>query len=193
MCTYNTGTEEKERNIFEVFNKETFLKIKPVFVIDKILFSFVEMDAKTKERKSCVECYMKIADAALLARQITTGRMYRKLETEKKKGEKFPNAVWRSNLGGVSEADARMRNLRSDGKAISRHFTIAPGSVKYAVIKGVTCAGYSNEKGWIIPDMKDPEKITIRVALEDHGELEKLGIMLEAAVNAYMIQICSKK
>ena len=41
--------------------------------------------------------------------------------------------------------------------------------------------------------MKDPEKITIRVALEDHGELEKLGIMLEAAVNAYMIQICSKK
>ena len=52
MCTYNTGTEEKERNIFEVFNKETFLKIKPVFVIDKILFSFVEMDAKTKERKS---------------------------------------------------------------------------------------------------------------------------------------------
>ena len=59
---------------------------------------------------------MKIADAALLARQITTGRMYRKLETEKKKGEKFPNAVWRSNLGGVSEADARMRNLRSDVK-----------------------------------------------------------------------------
>ncbi len=50
MCTYNTGTEEKERNIFEVFNKETFLKIKPVFVIDKILFSFVEMDAKTKEK-----------------------------------------------------------------------------------------------------------------------------------------------
>jgi len=177
---------EPERNIIEFFNIKTFVKIKPAFNIGKIVFCFVEMNPTTKAAVTPIDCYMDIEDAALLAKKITTGRMYQLIEKERAKGEQYPAAIWQSTLGGVSEEKAKIKGLRTDGRAVSRYFTISPGSSKYAVITAITCAGDTNEKGLIVPDAKDKNKKAVRVAMASHDELEKLGIMLEAAVNAYM-------
>lgn len=190
MCTRNQESE-KEKSIIEFYNRDTFVKVKEAFAISKIVFSFVKWDIHTGESITSVDCYMKVEEAGLLARKITTGRMYQKMEQERAKGQKYPDSVWKSPLGGVSEAEVKRRKLRSDGRAISRHFTIAPGSSKYAVISAITCAGDTDETGLIIPDLKDPNKNTIRIALSSHDEIEELGIMLEAAVNAYVNYVCN--
>lgn len=188
MCQEN---KKEEKNIIEFFNRKTFVKVKPAFQISKILFSFVEMDDSTKRVVTAIDCYMKIEDAALLARKITTARMYRLLEKERAKGQQYPNNVWQSVYGGVSEAEAKKRHMRSDGRAVSRYFAIAPGASKYAVMTCTTCAGDTNAQGLIVPDMQDKDKKVIRVALASHDEIEKLGIMLEATVNAYTNYICN--
>lgn len=186
---------DNERNIHECYNRTTFLKIKPAFAISKIAFSFVEFnDNETAEKrlKKSIDCYMTISEAGLLAKKITSGRTYGAIENERKKGAKYPEPVWKSPLGGVKEAQVKSMGLRTDGKAISRRFTIAPGSKKYAVLTATQCAGYTNEDGLIVPITDDPNKDIIRVALESWDEVEKIGIMLEAAVVAYMCQQTQK-
>lgn len=182
-----------EKNIYEIHSKYTFLKVKPVFTCNKILFAFVETENDKKTLKNSINCYMSVPDAALLAAKITSGRMYKMITGEKGKGEKYPQEVWRSPLGGINEGLARERGLRKDGKAISRFFSLAPGSVQYVVLTARQCAGRSDEQGLIIPENNDPEKVIIRVPFANHDELEKMGLMLQAAVNAYMSVIMQLK
>lgn len=73
-------------------------------------------------------------------------------------------------------------------------------SIKTADFIIKVCSHYRNYlcrryggKSLIVPDTQDKNKKVVRVALADHDELEKLGIMIEAAVNAYMCQICSNR
>lgn len=180
-----------ENNIHAIHNLNTFLKVKPAFEINKILFSFVETEKNTNKKKNNIDCYMSVSAAALLARKITSFRIYQAITAEKQKGEQYPKDVWKSPLGGVNENDAKKRGLRNDGYAISRVFSIAPGSSKYAVITARSQAGKTDTNGLIVP-VADNNSITIRIALSSHDELEELGIMLEAAVNAYMAEQCKK-
>ena len=144
----------------------------------------------TNERKTLSA--ISVAEAGLLAKKITSGRMYSAIENERRKGQKYPDAVWKSPLGGMKEAYVKAQGLRTDGKAISRRFTIAPGSKKYAVLTATQCAGYTDESGLIVPITDDPNKTIIRVALESWDKVEEMGIMLEAAVYAYMIKQTQK-
>jgi len=187
--------KDRENSIHEIFNKNTFVKVKPAFDISKIIFSFVQFHENNGEwrREKSIECYLTIADAGLLAKKITSGRMYTSIEKERNTGKEYPDAVWKSPLGGVDEKRAAEQNLRSDGKAVSRRFTLAPGASKYGVLTATQCAGYTSKEGLIIPETNDENKVTIRVAVENWDEVEKLGIMLEAAVYAYMIHQTSKR
>lgn len=180
---------DKENYIHEIYNKSTFVKVKPAFEIGKIIFSFVESCEINGERKlkNVINCYVTVAEMGLFAKKITSGRMYTNIENEKRNGQQYPAAVWKSPLGGVSEKKAAAQKLRTDGKAISRRFTLAPGAKKYAVLTATQCAGHTNEDGLIVPEIDDQNKTVIRVALENWDEVEKLGIMLEATVYAYMI------
>lgn len=181
-----------ENNIHEIFARNTFLKVKPAFEIGKVLFSFVEFTEVNREVKltKSVDCYLSVADAALLARKITSFRMYKMIEAERQKGEQYPKEVWNSPLGGVKEEDAKKRGLREDGMAVSRTFNIAPGAEKYkqyAVLTARSQAGKSDENGLIVP-VQDKNATVIRVAMANHDEVEKLGIMLEAAIHVYMAE-----
>lgn len=180
--------EEAEHNIFELFNQNSFVKVKQAFEIDKILFSFVETDG-SKKLTNNIDCYMSIPDAAMLAEKIMDGRVFKAIDAGKKKaaeqGKQYADDIWQSTLGGVSEETAKAKNLRNDGKAISRCFTIAPGSRKYAVITARQRAGSTDERGLIVPDVND-KGISIRVAVAGYDDLQKLAVMLRAAVNCYM-------
>lgn len=180
-----SGKTSMEPNIHEIFSKNTFVKIKPAFNIGMIIFSFVEKDANNVCQKS-IDCFMRVADVALLAKKINEYRLYQAIDAEKKKGAQYPAAVWLSPLGGVPEKKAKERNLRTDGKAVSRHFKIAPGSRKYAVITAVEQAGDSDENGIIVPDKNDRNAKYIRVGVGSYDELMKMALMCEAAVTIYL-------
>lgn len=179
-----------ENNIHEIHAKNTFVKIKPAFGIGRFLFSFVETNEQKKAVKT-IDCYLSIADAALLAKKITSFRLYQQIQAEKQKGDRYPGEVWKSPLGGVNEAEARRRGLREDGKAVSRVFSIAPGASQYAVLTARQQAGQTDAKGLIVP-VQDNKAVTIRVAVGNHDELEKLGIMIEAAVTVFMAEHTKK-
>ena len=143
--------------IAELNTQNTFVKVKGnSFHIGKTLFSFVEFDAHTKKLQKSVDCYMGLEESLIFCQDVLSGKLPKMAAKEKAKGEQYPKAVWHSPLGGVNEQKAKERNLRSDGKAISRCFNIAPG---------------------------EPE-VTIRVACSADN-LKGLALSLKAHIEAY--------
>lgn len=168
---------------FELNGKDTFMKVKGnAFGIGKVQFAFVKFDKDTSKLIESMEVYMDMDDALVLAHDILSGRISTLAEVEKKKGEKFPQAVWSSPLGGVNEEKAKEKYGRTDGKAISRTFTISPGSAMPFVFTSMLRPGHTNDMGAIIPEGK-PE-ITIRVP-GDGQSLKKLAVSLQSHINAY--------
>ncbi len=126
--------------IAELNTQNTFVKVKGnSFHIGKTLFSFVEFDAHTKKLQKSVDCYMGLEESLIFCQDVLSGKLPKMAAKEKAKGEQYPKAVWHSPLGGVNEQKAKERNLRSDGKAISRCFNIAPGAHRAGRKGGFRC------------------------------------------------------
>lgn len=185
--------------IYSIFGKKSFVKVKPAFNIHKIIFSFVERKYESNQKagadesnvKAAIDIYLDISEAALFAEDILNCRIYKKVDEEAKKKAPFPAPVWKSPLGGLSEGKAN----RKDGLAISRHFTLSPGSRQYAMLRATSCPGKTDPQGLIVP-LKDSEydkkeKTDIYVGILNYDELRKMALMIRAAVNAYMQQLCS--
>jgi len=169
--------------IAELNTKNTFVKVKGnSFHINKTQFSFVEFDAQTKKLQKSVDCYMGLEESLIFCQDVLSGKLPKKAAAEKAKGEQYPKPVWSSPLGGVNEQKARERKLRTDGKAVSRSFNIAPGSRADFVITAMQGAGNSMPNGIIVPDGK-PE-VTIRVACTAEN-LKGLALSLKAHIEAY--------
>lgn len=183
--------------ISELNTQNTFLKVKGnSFHIGKVLFSFVEFDAHTKKLQKSVDCYMGLEESLIFCHDVLSGKLPKLAATEKAKGEKFPKPIWYSPLGGVNEQKAKERNLRSDGKAISRSFNLAAGAKADFVLTVTQGAGKSQPNGIITPEGK-PE-ITIRVACSSDN-LKGLALLLKAHIEAYFAaayagnRYCKKK
>lgn len=177
-----------EDDIYSFFTDKTFLKIKNnAFGIGMVYFFFGTMDSE-KKLTTKIDCYLRMADALRLADKIIFGKIKKDAIVEKNKGEQYPKAVWDSGLGGVNEEKAKARGLRSDGKAVSRIFDLAPGASKPYVFTAVQRPGKSNDKGLIVPDYKcdKSEVTTIRVSVENDDELENMAEELKMAIYAYM-------
>ena len=169
--------------IAELNTLNTFVKVKGnSFDIGKTLFSFVEFDKNIKKLQKSVDCYMGMEESLIFCHDILSGKLPKLAAKEKAKGEQYPKAVWHSPLGGVNEQKARERKLRSDGKAISRSFNIAPGSKADFVLTVTQGAGKSQPNGIITPEGK-PEVI-IRVACSADN-LKGLALSLKAHIEAY--------
>lgn len=169
--------------IAELNTKNTFVKVKGnSFHINKTQFSFVEFDAQTKKLQKSVDCYMGLEESLVLCQDVLSGKLPKMAAAEKAKGEQYPKPVWNSPLGGVNEQKAKERKLRTDGKAVSRSFTIAPGSRADFVVTAMQGAGNSMPNGIIVPDGK-PE-VTIRVACTAEN-LKGLALSLKAHIEAY--------
>lgn len=176
--------KKEEKNIYELYSSNTFLKIKPAFAIDRIRFCFV----KTKNGKSVldIDCYMDITTAREFAAKIISYRIGKQMEIEKKTAEQqhavYANAAFKSKLGGTKS---------EDGSVISRHFTISPASKEniYGIFQGIQCPGSVNSQGLIMPNMSDPSKIDrINVPFESHDDLEACALAIRDACTAYSVR-----
>lgn len=146
----------EERTLRNFFGKTTFCKVKSALEIDKMLLSFVDTaDAKNKH----IECYIDAVDFGMLMEQVADGRFGQKLTTEKAKGAQYPGAVFTSNYGGCKTPD---------GKAISRYFTIAPGSKQDLVLTAYAYPAHVDEMGKYVPDKGAQASCLIRVGCTWH-------------------------
>ncbi len=143
----NNQNEEREV-IHSMYTKTTFVKIKQVLDIDKVLFSFVD-----SQNKINIDCYMSAVEfGALLMQDVKNGSLYRNIVNEKAKGEQYPKEVWTSPMGGSNK----------NGKMVSRHFTIAPGSRQEVVITAKQYPATQSDTGAYIP-VKGSQAAVIRV------------------------------
>ena len=169
----------------EINTKNSFMKVKAnTFGIGKVLFSFVKFDDKTLKSLESMDVFMDMDDALLLANDILSGRIATLAATEKAKGQKYPAAIWSSKLGGINEEKVKTRGLRDDGKAISRVFNLAPGSIQPFVFTAEQRPGHTDDKGLIQPEYKGRPEVQIRAACSA-DDLKKLAIAIQSHINAY--------
>lgn len=171
--------------IYSIFGGTTFLKVKnTAFSFGKIVFSFVTTDDEGKAiKEKSFDCFLDLDEALCLSTQIQFGKIAKLNEAEKAKGEKYPAAVWKSPLGGICEKKVKERELRNDGKAISRFFEIGPALKGVYVFAGKQGAGKTDANGLIIPDGK-PE-VSVFVPVPSELEMQKFAESIRSAIYAY--------
>ncbi len=173
-----------DKEICEINTLTTFMKAKAnAFGIEKLQLAFVDFDKHSKKLNANIDLYMSFGEALCLSQDILSGKIAKLAKAEKAKGEQYPKEVWQSSLGGVNEENAKKRNLRTDGKAISRYFTIAPGSKADFVITAIQQAGKSAPNGIIVPEGK-PETI-IRVACNSDN-LKSFALLSKIHIEGYI-------
>lgn len=173
------------KEFFELNGADTFVKLKAnSFGIGKVQFAFVKFDKNTNKLLSSMDVYLDMEDALVLANDILSGRIAALAEAEKAKGAQYPGAIWNSGLGGVSEEKAKNRGLRNDGKAISRMFTLAPGSRQPFVFTAEQRPGKTDSKGLIVPEYSSKPEVQIRVP-GSADELKKMAVAIQSNIIAY--------
>lgn len=202
--TTTRASYDEEKIIHDIYGKIAFLKIKPAFALDKILFSFVQRKQNTEnvfqpqeetlqgKVKASIDCYMSITDARLFAAKITSGRIGKAMELSlnnaKSQNTQYPDAAWTSRLGG--------KVTYKDGEkiTISRHFSITPGTQKYGVIQAVEQPAeekvFEDGKKLYVP-IKNAKKEQIKriyIPVENYDELEAMAWAIKDACTAYSIQ-----
>jgi hypothetical protein len=175
--------DTRNRVIYEVNGQGVFFKVKPALAIGKVVLSFVKYDKATNKSEGNIDIYLSTANALLLARDILSGKiyeMYKKNIEEVKNSGKYPKPVWTSPFGGVNEEDAKKRNLRSDGKAISRYFQITPGTKFPFLFVAKQGAGHTKDK-LIVPDGKPEFQVAVPTTFDD---IKKMALMIQVEVQA---------
>ena len=148
-----------DTTFYSIHTNKVFLKAKHDFYHYKRQhLSFVEHDPQNFKCLQNIEIYLNTKFLLSLIADVESGHLARLIKSELDKGNKYPQAVWQSNLGGVHEEKAK----RADGKAIFRYFTISPGSRFPFVITAYEGPGKTNPKTRIIEPDGKPEKV-IRV------------------------------
>ena len=188
---YKKQTTPISKEISALNNLSSFVKAKAdAFGIEKLVLSFVNYDNKTKKLKDSIDCYLSFGDALYLFELVTSSQLAKLCQKEKTRvassGEKYCKDIYSSPLGGIHEDTAKKRGLRTDGLAISRCFSIAPGLKQDYVITCKQSAGKTNEKGLIVPTGK-PE-VLVRVACSSM-ELRKFATLITKHIEGY---ICSQ-
>ncbi len=145
-------------------------------VYDKVLLNFCRYDASKEKNQrmiGSVGVFMDIYEAQRLARDILSGRICA-LGTAAKKKAAETGSKYAPNVFSVSGGTSASR--RSDGKAVARTFSIAPGS-KYPWI---LCAmqGEGEEVGSGLIKMKGKADVIVRVPLSNE-KLKELALAIE--------------
>lgn len=137
--------------------------------------------------KDNIDIFMSFGDSLALANDILSGKICKLAQKSRKdaaeKNLKYPADIYKSRLGGVAEEKAKERKLRTDGKAISRYFSIAPGSKFDFVFTAYQQAGKSADNGLIVPE-GNPE-IIIRVGC-NAPDIKNFALLLQSHINGYI-------
>ena len=177
-----------DKEFAELNTTSTFVKAKAnAFDIEKTLLSLVSFDNNTKKLKDNIDIFMSFGDSLALANDILSGKICKLAQKSRKdaaeKNLKYPADIYKSRLGGVAEEKAKERKLRTDGKAISRYFSIAPGSKFDFVFTAYQQAGKSADNGLIVPE-GNPE-IIIRVGC-NAPDIKNFALLLQSHINGYI-------
>lgn len=165
--------------MYEINTLKSFVKIKGNSLnIGKVLFSFVEFNPETKKSIRNIDIYVDVDEIMLLCNDILSGR----LAALAKNGDSKP--LFQS-LGGVNEEKCKLKQLRSDGNALSRSMVIQTGTKYPFIISAEIRAGHSNKQGLIVPDYKAPSEGKVSVAC-DNNTIKKMAIMVNSYINAYI-------
>jgi len=175
--------------IFELDTDKTFCKFKGnALDINKVLCAFVEFDSFSKKLKQSMDVYWDIPEALCFCHDVLSGKIPMLASKEKQRcsttGEKYPKEVYSTPLGGVSEKKCQERNLRNDGKAISRLFTVSPGSKADYVITAIQRAGHTDEKKKKLIVPEGAPEVLIRVAFSER-QLKALALTIQSHINAF--------
>ena len=135
-----------------------------------------------------IDIYFSVDAARAFCHDILSGKLCKLAQREKercaKSGEQYPKEVYISPLGGTTEEKAKERNLRTDGKAISRLFKLSPGSKADFVFTAEQRPGHTDKnKGIIIPEGGKPE-VLIRVSCTKE-QLKELALALQEHMLAF--------
>ena len=175
--------------IYDLANKSSMVKIKGnALEIGKVICSFVEFDIHSHKLKGNIDIYFSVDAARAFCHDILSGKLCKLAQREKercaKSGEQYPKEVYISPLGGTTEEKAKERNLRTDGKAISRLFKLSPGSKADFVFTAEQRPGHTDKnKGIIIPEGGKPE-VLIRVSCTKE-QLKELALALQEHMLAF--------
>lgn len=173
-----------DKVVAEINTYNTFVKVKAnSFDIGKVWFAFVEFQPKSNKLVKSVDTYMNFGDALILSNDILSGKIARLAEQERKKGEQYPGAIYTSPYGGVNETKCKEKGLRTDGKALSRYFSISPGSKADYVITVFQGPGKTEDVGIIVPDGKS--ETIIRVGLNSYS-LKSFALTMKAHIEGYI-------
>lgn len=173
-----------EKEIYQISDNHSFVKAKAnAFGIEKLQLSFVEFDTNNKS-KGNIDIFLSFGEALALSNDIISGKLYKLMQQEKAKGEKYPDASYNSPLGGINEQKCKERNLRTDGKAISRTFSIGAGSKADVIFTAMQRPGSSAQNGLIVPDKVNPE-VVIRVPCS-FKMLKEFALMINANIQAFL-------
>lgn len=175
------------KEIAQISTNSVFLKLKAnTFGIEKVQLSFVHFDSQTNKQINAIEMYLSFDEFTYLYDMITTNKLARlrqkSLIKQKQLQEKYPDVIYKGPLGGVHEETVIKRNLRNDGKAISRHFTIQAGKKYDYIIQAKQGAGRTENK-LIVPVGKPEILISVPVSAKD---LRKAFNMVDIHIKGYI-------
>jgi len=169
--------------VFRCDGTDCFLEIMLTgLTYDKVLINFSKYDMsqpKNQRMTGSVGIFMDMFEAQRLSRDILSGRICALGEAAKKAANKnhsqYAQNVFESS-GGTSAAN------RSDGKAVARSFSIAPGAKKPWVL----CArqGEGTEIGTGLIKMANKPDVIIRVPLTNE-KLKEFALAIETVVNVW--------
>ncbi len=176
------------KEIAQISTNTVFLKLKAnAFGIEKVQFSFVNFDSKTKKQIKAIEMFLNFDEFTYLYDMLTSNKLARlrqsSLVKQKNENKKYPDVIYQSPLGGIHEQQVREKNLRSDGNAISRHFTIQAGSKYDYIMQAKQGAGKTDEKGLIVPLGKPEDIISVPVSAKD---LRKAFNMVDIHIKGFI-------
>lgn len=205
----NKDTQIRLNHQIIKFNgKDTILEVKnDYFNIDKVLIhmhKYDETKAKGQRITQEVDIYVNMSTALLLCNDILSGRITALLDVEKKKGEKYPKAIWQ-DLGGISATKLEEKEKyniskgralsdlkegqkrRADGKSLSRVLKIAPGNKLPVIFTAENGAGEEDERGLIVPKygLKPDNRVMVGLS---YDQLKEFAIMLKLHIEAFITE-----
>ena len=130
MKGLNSMAKNDDKDVLQRYDgRGCMLKIKQCLSINKMELSFVSYGSDNKATAN-VNCYLDAVDFGLLCESIRTRELQTAIAKEKARalaaGELYPKVIYTSPMGG----------RKTDKGAVSRYFTIAPGSKADVVFTG---------------------------------------------------------
>lgn len=194
--------------IFEIYNLNSFVKVKSAFDIGRIVFSFGQLDSN-KKLLSNIDFYLDIkkcdperGNALTLCNDILSGKINKLMDIEEKKrlgkllkemsskeialipkDKKYAKCV-KMYQGGWSAEKAKEKG-RTDGNALSRVMKITRGFKKPVVLSCEEGAGKETKEGLIVPIYKSNPEKKIMVSLSNE-EFKAMALSVQTAYSAWL-------